>query len=126
MRHSDISLTMNVYTDPRLLDIAGAVERLPDLPLTGQIESAAATGTTGNPSECVTGNRRRQFAPGFAPTSDKPATPPSIPGKMANLGADPKKRENPRFSKENQGFSDSSQVGVKGFEPSTSWSRKIW
>jgi len=33
MRHSDIALTMNTYTDERLLDAAGAVERLPDLPI---------------------------------------------------------------------------------------------
>ena len=40
---------MNVYTDPRLLDVAGAVERLPDLPLDGRdrpnAETAARTGT---------------------------------------------------------------------------------
>ena len=29
MRHSSIELTMNVYTDPALLDVAGAVESLP-------------------------------------------------------------------------------------------------
>ncbi|MCE9591738.1 MAG: tyrosine-type recombinase/integrase [Planctomycetes bacterium] len=29
MRHSTIDLTMNVYTDPALLDVAGAVEALP-------------------------------------------------------------------------------------------------
>ena len=33
MRHSSIDLTMNVYTDPRVLDIAGALECLPALPL---------------------------------------------------------------------------------------------
>ena len=33
MRHSDPSLTANVYTDPRLLDVSGAVESLPALPL---------------------------------------------------------------------------------------------
>ncbi len=33
MRHSDIRLTMGVYTDPRLLDVRGAVEKLPALPL---------------------------------------------------------------------------------------------
>jgi integrase len=33
MRHSSIDLTMNVYTDPKLLDVAGALERLPDLSL---------------------------------------------------------------------------------------------
>jgi len=31
MRHSSIDLTMNVYTDPRLLDVAGAMETLPEL-----------------------------------------------------------------------------------------------
>ncbi len=29
MRHSSLELTMNVYTDPALLDVAGAVEALP-------------------------------------------------------------------------------------------------
>jgi integrase len=31
MRHSKLDLTMNVYTDPALLDVAGAVESLPKL-----------------------------------------------------------------------------------------------
>jgi len=31
MRHSDLRLTMKVYTDPRLFDLAGAVEKLPKL-----------------------------------------------------------------------------------------------
>jgi integrase len=31
MRHSDPSLTANVYTDPKLLDVAGALESLPRL-----------------------------------------------------------------------------------------------
>jgi hypothetical protein len=29
MRHSSLELTMNVYTDPALLDVAGAVEAFP-------------------------------------------------------------------------------------------------
>ena len=33
MRHSSIDLTMNVYTDPKLLDVAGALGALPELPL---------------------------------------------------------------------------------------------
>jgi hypothetical protein len=32
MRHSDPKLTANVYTDPVLLDVAGAVNALPALP----------------------------------------------------------------------------------------------
>jgi integrase len=35
MRHSTMNLTMNVYTDPQLLDVAGALESLPALPLEG-------------------------------------------------------------------------------------------
>jgi hypothetical protein len=31
MRHTDMRLTMNVYTDPRIFDLAGAVEKLPTL-----------------------------------------------------------------------------------------------
>ena len=45
MRHSDPSLTANVYTDPKLLDVAGAVASLPDLPLAaigGPAEAVAA------------------------------------------------------------------------------------
>jgi hypothetical protein len=38
MRHSDISLTMGVSTDPKLLDIHGAMDTLPEPPLTGTTE----------------------------------------------------------------------------------------
>jgi len=33
MRHSSLDLTMNIYTDPSLLDVAGAMEALPQLAL---------------------------------------------------------------------------------------------
>jgi integrase len=29
MRHSSLELTMNIYTDPALLDVAGAIDVLP-------------------------------------------------------------------------------------------------
>jgi hypothetical protein len=47
MRHSDIQLTMNVYTDPRLLDVRGALDVLLALPLdaASQGQAAVATGT---------------------------------------------------------------------------------
>jgi len=47
MRHSDPALTSNVYTDPRLLDVHGALEVLPELPLEGepQAECQLRTGT---------------------------------------------------------------------------------
>lgn len=47
MRHSDINLTMKAYTDPRLLDMAAAVEAMPDIGVaaggvTGQAEQNSA------------------------------------------------------------------------------------
>ena len=63
MRHSSIDLTMNVYTDPRLLDVAGAMETLPRLPLDGGNRSREqATGTAGAKSP---------LAPTLAPKSGK-------------------------------------------------------
>ncbi len=49
MRHSTLELTMNVYTDPRLLDVAGALDALPALPPIDRpdIQRAKATGTDG-------------------------------------------------------------------------------
>ena len=58
MRHSDPSLTANVYTDPILLDVAGAMDALPSLPLDGREDEAKrATGTTDD----------RPLAPTLAP-----------------------------------------------------------
>jgi len=54
MRHSTIELTMNTYTDPRLLDVAGALEAaLPSLPLDDRLDAqqARATGTLGREAE---------------------------------------------------------------------------
>ncbi|NOT01124.1 MAG: site-specific integrase [Phycisphaerales bacterium] len=48
MRHGSLDLTMNTYTDPRLLDVAGALDVLPDLPLNEPpgANLQRATGTT--------------------------------------------------------------------------------
>src|SRR5581483_8317889 len=56
MRHSTIDLTMNVYTDPKLLDVHGALDSLPNLPLntnprterTAMQAALKATGTDSN------------------------------------------------------------------------------
>jgi hypothetical protein len=41
MRHSSLNLTMKVYADPQLLDVAGAMERLPELEAGEQGKNAA-------------------------------------------------------------------------------------
>lgn len=70
MRHSSIDLTMNVYTDPKLLDVHGALNALPELPLDGRDSGSdreestlSATGTGGSAD--------RALAPLLAPTSCK-------------------------------------------------------
>ena len=82
MRHSDIDLTMNVYTDPKLLDVRGALDALPMLPLNAEhasiTEAAMATGTNGL--------RQSLLAPTLAPTMGKRVQKPSFADKMAGGG----------------------------------------
>ena len=48
MRHTDMRLTMKVYTDPRIFDLAGAVEKLAmDFDTTRSVQVVVATGTDG-------------------------------------------------------------------------------
>ncbi len=74
MRHSTIDLTMNVYTDPKLLDVHGALDALPALPLdpVSQPETRVLTSTG---TDYSTASR---FAPKFAPTHDNSSKLPSI------------------------------------------------
>jgi len=105
MRHSSIDLTMNVYTDPALLDVAGAIEMLPNLeidrneappeatePATICIERGTANrGAEGDASDR---NGNREFAPGFAPkfapTTGHPGQKGSFPVKTAASDAAPR------------------------------------
>lgn len=82
MRHSDPKLTANIYTDPRLLDVAGALDSLPSLHLGADPNADqervehVATGTYGvNP-----------VAPTVAPNGDKASKSRAKPGKMNSVG----------------------------------------
>ena len=124
MRHSSIELTMNVYTDPKLLDMAGAVESLPALPLgagpQGMAVAARATGTDALPLS--------PLAPVLAPTLAKPSALQSIVDKAARETAGkeggglpgekvlPIKRLRPLSIVDNGRF----PVGATGLEPATS------
>jgi hypothetical protein len=68
---------MNVYTDPKLLDVAGAMDALPSLSLVASESNVARA--TGTDNSAVS-----QFAPGFAPTTGKTITLQSIVDKAAN------------------------------------------
>ena len=63
LRHSTVELTMNTYTDPKLFDVLGALDALPELRLDVEPvqSSLKATGTDAVPNRTV--------APTVAPTS---------------------------------------------------------
>jgi len=73
MRHSDIRLTMQTYTDPKLLDVRGALDALPALPLGAGSEQSEAV---------MTGTDAGALAPTLAPNWCKRATPLTIPDEM--------------------------------------------
>ncbi len=127
MRHSEIGLTMNVYTDPKLLDVAGALDSLPSLPLDGMSsegQTARATGTDGV-----------QLSAFVAPTVAPNLVQRSISGSLAvnrpangnETDADERrdatsitvKRKDPQSIQDH----GSKRVGVIGIEPTTSTSR---
>ena len=101
MRHSTIDLTMNTYTDPKLLDVHGALDVLPDLPVdSGESTRQMATGTVGASAE---------FAPGFAPKADRS-------GKSRSTRDN---RQNSRPAKRSQAADDVSACGDKRNNPLT-------
>lgn len=55
---------MNVYTDPKLPDVSGAMDVLPDLPLDGLMKSSKTAKATGTLDELAA-----SLAPMLAPTS---------------------------------------------------------
>ena len=101
MRHSTINLTMNTYTDPKLLDVAGAMDALPALPLGVDPSSEAgmmrATGTDDS--------RGEKFAPGFAPTAGNSRKSGSIADKWASWGDKHSSPQETQKTPGKQGFS---------------------
>jgi integrase len=110
MRHSTLDLTMNTYTDPRLLDLGGAVERLPELPLRPERERVRATGTedVGAPLTALLtyANGKRGHS---RPLSDNLESKDSALDVLASLG----------FDASSGAKSSSDAKRAKGFEPST-------
>jgi hypothetical protein len=122
MRHSDIKLTMGVYTDPKLLDVRGALDVLPLLPLgdVPQAQTARATGTDA-----------AALAPALAPHSGKMSASAGMSDHQGHVDRDANQwggaavtgvSVNTNGSRSTCGH-EPLQVGVTGFEPATSWSR---
>ena len=110
MRHSTIDLTMSTYTDPRLLDVAGALDVLPSLPLDDDphVQRIKATGTGA-----------RTLVPMLVQTPGNHGTNRTIADKM-NRRADPRRRDvSVDTDKSSQSKSTGGEKRVKGLEPST-------
>ncbi len=83
MRHSDPRLTAGTYTDPKLLDVRGALDVLPPMNLNGSDRDAiAATGTD-------------LVAPTVAPTPYKLVQPESVPVKVAGVSVHTERKTKP-------------------------------
>ncbi|CEF48213.1 unnamed protein product [uncultured bacterium] len=127
MRHSDIKLTMGVYTDPRLLDVRGAVEKLPALPLPDGANSPPAdarrmTGTDGGrnsvtPDVTPTPVRGGQFGSSAVMEG---SSNDSQSGGRKGVGSACSGSERPPVA---SAVTGGQGVGLTGFEPATSWSR---
>ncbi len=142
MRHASIDMTMNVYTDPKLLDVHGALNSLPSLDLnarsTTERQTMRSTGTddphaTANPrhNTFAGANAVSEFAPAFAPNSGKRGQTVSFAVISSDVDDE---RPTPSASDENITMpsekalpavfaSKASDVGMTGFEPATSWSQ---
>ena len=126
MRHSTIDLTMNAYTDPKLLDVCGALDSLPSLNLNASPStdrnSMRATGTdcqdrslsTDSPNNSPDAGKTRHlgsFAVVAAGNDDRRTT------RRANAENPSKPSEKASFA----GFANKAfSVERKGVEPSTS------
>ncbi len=84
LRHSKIDLTMNIYTDPRLLDTHGALDTLPSLNLDSPPSAErAAMRATGTDDRNAAANRRRVESAG---ATGKSFVAPDVAPTLGNSG----------------------------------------
>lgn len=109
MRHSTIDLTMNVYTDPRLLDVQGAVESLPQISTTADPNENRQRIAAG--AESLTAHASNLVAPLVAPTPDfssvSQSTPVTLSAISSELSGSPEMRKTAEKSAVSRQFSKS-------------------
>ncbi len=132
MRHSKIDMTMNVYTDPKLLDVHGALDTLPTLNLNPgpkrDEQLMRATGTDCRDLVPASTHALKFVAPDVAPTSGKPGHFESFPVTLGSLchdeihaSGEPKKSSNPNEKASNATIANEASVGwLTGLEPAAS------
>ncbi len=119
MRHSSIDLTMNVYTDPQSLDVFGALNALPPLPLGGELtDPQGAIQADGDESLVAV-----TVAVNGVQTSRKLSLPVIMTAVDSATGFAADDTESQAKSLKSSPFSGLSSNGdkkrAKGFEPST-------
>ena len=119
MRHSTINLTMNTYTDPKLLDVAGAMDALPALPLCGGSQAPSAVAAPAGVNDVSPS----QLRPNLRPAADNPCQAEST----ADLTQSGKDASSISVSACTVPFSAATngdfQVPGGGIEPPASWLR---
>ncbi len=106
-RHSTITLTMDRYSHVGLLDMNTALESLPNI-AAPESQTMRATGTD-DASDFGCTN-------GCTHPAEISHSQPFLTGQMATDSTSDQKRQNPRFSAENEGFES---MKVVGLEPTT-------
>ncbi len=110
MRHSKLDLTMNVYTAPRLLDVAGALDVLPSLPLDDTSRTTPAT---------ATGTDARTLVPVLVPTTGNQSTQEATVDKTSADTSAPSQSVNDVLGKSSERLTRDDKKRVMGFEPTT-------
>ncbi len=113
MRHTDLRLTMNTYTDPRIFDMAGAVEKMPALAASEPL-AIVATGT--DAAMVATAGRSESVSSPHAPIGNCSATI----GRSAECPTSPLSIAGYRdMQQKTPSCVDGVWKRAKGFEPST-------
>ena len=121
MRHSSIDLTMNTYTDPKLLDVEAALQSLPELSLSGELQSPVEL------QHLMTGTDESLVAVDVAVTPVQRGLKLSVPviksAVTTAIGFSPSDDVNSIISTKKPSFAGFANEGeskrAKGFEPST-------
>ena len=107
LRHSSIDLTMNAYTDPRVLDVAGALDSLPALPLDAKhVEHKQNVATGTHNTRAMEQPGLHQLAPTLAPKSDKRSKLVTTADNWASCDDSTEAKENPEKQNVSRGFSE--------------------
>jgi len=129
MRHSTPTLTANVYTDPKLLDVRGALNVLPMLPLGEPLQKQKAKATGRSGAACQ--NDASVIASVIALKTGKTGTSGGrsdhegvlCPDRGLRSEAVASGRSGNRNGSQSTPDHEPASIGATGFEPATSWTQ---